>query len=100
MGRLLLVLPLLLSLCGAPAFAQSNCFDRDTVVSSLGAKYSERQVFIGRTSQNTIVEVFVNRETGTWTALVSQPDGSTSCLVASGEVYILLELQQPKGEKM
>lgn len=97
MRRLLLALPLLLTLCGNPAFTQTtNCGDRDQIVETLSRKYDEQQVFLGVTTGTSLVEVFAS-ESGTWTALVSHPNG-ISCMVSSGTEYFLLE--KIKGDKM
>ncbi len=40
----------------------------------------------GLAANNGVVEVFASPETGTWTIIVTLPDGQT-CLVASGEGY-------------
>jgi len=64
----------------------SNCAKRAVVVERLQDKYGESRQSVGLGRNHEMVEVFASNETGTWTILVSLPNG-TSCLVASGESW-------------
>ena len=46
-------------------------------------KYGEERLFAGLSGQS-VIELWSNPETGTWTIIVSTPEGM-SCLLASGE---------------
>lgn len=73
------------------AFAQgNNCAARDTVVERLASGYGETRQSVGLAPNNSVVEVYASRETGTWTITVTNPSGIT-CLVASGQAYEVLE---------
>lgn len=94
----------LLGLCAAtcaagPAIAQSaNCAPRSAVVERLASKYGESRQSIGLGTNNAVVEVFASAETGTWTILVTRPDG-ISCLIAAGQGYeMVAEAPLPQGE--
>lgn len=68
-----------------PAFA-SACALREGVIDRLQEKYSEQLTAggfqIGRVSQ-TFVEVWSSPETGTFTVMLTNPQG-VSCIVATG----------------
>ena len=77
------VTTLLLAAC-VPAHAQnSNCAPHLMIIEGLADRYGERRVMSGLNGDSTVVEMYANDQTGTWTALVVQPNG-TACLVASG----------------
>ncbi len=60
------------------------CFSRDAALSRLAAKYGEVPVAVGVTSKGALVEVLTSGDGGTWTIILSMPNG-TSCLITSGE---------------
>ena len=65
------------------AHAQNNCGARDAVISKLASGYGEAFAGGGLQSSTRIVEVWMSEEKGTWTILVTRPDGST-CVLAAG----------------
>ncbi|WP_417241926.1 hypothetical protein [Celeribacter sp.] len=82
----------------APAFAQSACAARDQIITRLQDKYGESRQSIGLAPNSGVFEVYASNETGTWTILVTQPNGQ-SCLVASGRAFeTLAEAAVAKGE--
>lgn len=91
-----LVLAAAVSACAAPAFAQ-NCAPRAVAVESLEDRYGEQQQSRGmRGDGRAIVETWANLETGSWTLLVTRPDG-VSCVVASGQAFQVTG-DAPKGD--
>ena len=72
----------------AVGLAQTSpkCAARDTVIEQLAARYGESRHGIGLAANNAVMELFASDETGTWTILITLPNGLT-CLVASGENY-------------
>ena len=62
------------------------CADRARVVERLEAQFGEVRQAMGLNAGNAVVEVYASAETGTWTILVTGPDG-VSCLIASGELW-------------
>ena len=70
---------------GTASLAQS-CAPRDDVVKKLEESYSEQLAFGGLQKQRgsqAVMEVWANRETGSYTVLVTQPNG-IACIVAVG----------------
>ena len=50
----------------------------------LANKYSEAPVAVGMAENGGVIEVLTSTEGGTWTIIITMPDG-TSCMVAAGE---------------
>lgn len=69
-----------------PAFGQASCADREVVVKMLADDYGESIQSIGIGQNGSVIEVYANEETGTWTVLLTRPNGIT-CLMASGHAY-------------
>lgn len=65
------------------SLAQTNCAARDMVVSKLESGYGESFAGGGLQNSNSIFEVWFSPEEGTWTILMTRPDGM-SCVMASG----------------
>ncbi len=63
-----------------------NCAQRAVVVERLQDRFGETRQSIGLGRNNAVVEIFASAATGTWTILVTMPNGM-SCLVASGESW-------------
>lgn len=72
---------------GSAAFAQgASCANRDMIVERLETKYGESRQSAGLNQNNGMVEVFASTKTGTWTILVTMPNGM-SCLMAAGKAW-------------
>jgi|HigsolmetaAR202D_1030399.scaffolds.fasta_scaffold55955_2 hypothetical protein len=70
--------------CGAsPAHAEMLCGDRDQIVRELKKTWEEDLTATGLSNTGSVVEVFSSEE-GTWTLLMTTPDGKT-CLLGAGE---------------
>jgi hypothetical protein len=70
-----------------PAAAQGRaCAARAQVVERLAERYGETLVSMGMHANSGVVEVYASEATGTWTILVTTPDG-TACLIAAGEMW-------------
>ena len=67
----------------APSAAQTACGERAVFADRLAQKYGEHPASIGLATNGSVIEVFVSGD-GTFTILVTSPDGRT-CLVAAGE---------------
>ena len=76
----------------APAQAQ-QCDQRAKVIGHLARKYQETLVAIGVTTSGGMVEVLTSGDGGTWTIILSSPNG-TSCLVAAGEGWRALKFDR------
>ena len=67
-----------------PAFARDNCGVRETVVAKLQDHHSCRaQRLQANQNVQTMVEVWASEKTGTFTMLLTSPEG-VSCVVAIG----------------
>ena len=74
----------------AMAQAQPQCNNRDNVLELLAKKYQETPIAAGVTNTGGLVEVLTDHKSGTWTIIVTTPQGM-SCLVAAGEGWRKLE---------
>lgn len=63
--------------------AQQICADRLGILRHLERNHGESPVGAGLTEGGSVVELLTG-DNGTWTLIVSNPDG-TSCLLATGE---------------
>lgn len=63
---------------------QPQCNERDNVLALLAKKYKEIPIAAGVTNTGGLVEVLTDGNGGTWTIIVTTPQGM-SCLVAAGE---------------
>lgn len=72
----------------APASAQQGalCGKRDQVVAQLQSVHGESRQSVGLQRDARVMETFANRDTGSWTIIVSMPTGM-ACLVAAGEAF-------------
>ena len=71
-----------------PATARQHglqCGNRDDIVRTLATQYREQPRAMGLANQTAIIEVFTSRA-GTWTILLTKPDGA-SCIVGAGEAW-------------
>lgn len=65
---------------------QGNCAQRDQVVERLAAKYGEALKSRGLVPNNGVIELYSALKTGTWTIVITLPNGMT-CLVAAGSFW-------------
>jgi hypothetical protein len=74
----------------AMAQTQPQCNERDNVLALLAKKYKETPIAAGVTNTGGLVEVLTDIKSGTWTIIVTTPQGM-SCLVAAGEGWRNME---------
>lgn len=72
------------------AAAQPQCNDRAHVLELLAKKYKEAPIAAGVTNSGGLVEVLSDGKGGTWTIIVTTPQGM-SCLVAAGDGWRSME---------
>ena len=60
------------------------CAERSRVVQKLAEKFGETLRSLGLHRDDGVVEIYSSEETGTWTILMTRPDGM-SCLLAAGQ---------------
>jgi hypothetical protein len=78
------------ALVASTATAQTQCNERDNVLELLAKKYKETPIAAGVTNTGGLVEVLTDTKGGTWTIIVTTPQGM-SCLVAAGEGWRNME---------
>ncbi len=71
------------------------CGPRQNVIARLMDQFGEKPVQRGLASNGTILELLVS-EAGTWTMLISLPNGH-SCFGAAGEMWQAVEPKEPMG---
>lgn len=75
----------------------AQCAPRDQVMVTLAEKYEESRQAIGLAGPQAVMELYASAA-GSWTIMVTMPDGM-SCLLASGQGYqALLEPAPAKGD--
>ena len=88
-----------LAVASLPAFA-GNCAKRDMIVERLKSKYSESFAGGGlqaSRTKNSVVEVWASKETGTFTVILTTPEG-LACIVATGTDWYQAHLvDTPEG---
>jgi len=80
---------ILAALIALPTASHSapKCGPRDEAVKILKDKYGETQQYVGLTEDGSaVIEMYANRETGTWTLVVTGPTGKM-CLVETGQEF-------------
>ena len=70
----------------SPALAQHACGDRAEVIERLADEYGESLRGAGLRDSKSLFEVWANVSTGSWTILLSLPDGR-ACMIAFGVVW-------------
>lgn len=65
-----------------PAGAQTLCGPRDKLIERLESQYGETQRAVGLKGTKALFEIWAS-EKGTWTVLMTRPDGTT-CPLAEG----------------
>ena len=68
-----------------PAVAQIPCDERSRFVERLQQEYRESLTAVALAGNGTVLEVMTS-EQGTWTIMITRPDG-ISCIVAGGEAW-------------
>ena len=82
--RVATALSLLAATPAANAEETRACAERSRVVLKLEQKFGETLRSLGLHRDDGLVEVYASEETGTWTILMTRPDGTT-CLLAAGQ---------------
>ena len=70
----------------AQQVSAQNCAPREDVIKRLTKSYGETRRGIGIARRGAVMEVFASDQTGSWTIVVTLPEGVT-CLIASGQSY-------------
>ncbi|WP_299735900.1 hypothetical protein [uncultured Roseobacter sp.] len=87
MFKKLILTCLIIGIAGIPPPAEAaNCGPRDAVIESLKSKYAEHFTAGGlqqTRSAQSVMEIWSSPDTGTFTVLLTSPNG-ISCIVAAG----------------
>ena len=67
--------------------AMGFCGDRDAVVEKLVGEYAESHKSSGLQSDTGLLEIWTSDVEGTWTVLLTRPDGKT-CIMATGTHWL------------
>lgn len=78
------------------AAATAACAPREVLLEELADRYGETRQTIGLTGGGDMVEMFASDDSGTWTLLLTQPDGMT-CAVAAGIAFELIAAPEGDG---
>ena len=95
MARQLLIAAALVLLSSA-AVAQNICAPRDDVVKRLWAKWQEAQITVAMINDGRLLEIFVS-EKGSWTAIISDPNGQ-SCVASAGQEWTTFDFPKRPGD--
>ena len=80
---LLFVLPSL-------AHGATVCSSRDNFINELSSQHREKPIAMGLAVNGSVLEVLASKD-GTWTILITSPNG-TSCVVAAGDSWEALKV--------
>ena len=84
---------LLIAMALSIAAAPQQCGPRPAVIATLSDRYGEAPRMRGL-ANGVIVELLANDDSGSWTILVTRPDGS-SCLLVAGTAYAPIPVTPP-----
>lgn len=97
MKRILLSATAALMTATTASHAMGQCGDREAITQHLAEKFGERHAAIGLQSDSGLLEIWSSEQSGTWSVLLTRPDGQT-CVMATGtDFYLLPELLKPAG---
>ena len=87
LARSAVLFGLVLATPGAEAeTSRPACADRTKVIERLAERYGETRQSMGMHQNNGVLEVYASSDTGTWTILVTMPNG-VACLIAAGQSW-------------
>jgi len=93
-GRLIFATLLFAIAAPSIAQAQSVCGKRESMISSLKQKFGESERGMGLSGAEAVIEIWSSDETGTWTIVMTRPNGIT-CVMAAGESW--MDIPAEKG---
>ena len=83
-----------------PAEAQRRpCGDGADIISRLEKDWGEGAEILALDASGRMVRILVNRDTGTWSMLLTAPNGLT-CLVSHGSAWELVAVLPDAGEPL
>ena len=83
-------------LIAAPAASQRMvCGDADAIIAHLAERWGETPAAMALDAAGRMIRILVNRETGSWTAIVTGP-GQPTCLLSHGTAWEPLPFARPR----
>lgn len=80
-----------LALMLSAGMASAECFPTPEVYEVIGGQFKEYRTGAGMTpDMSAWIEVWINRETGSFTVMATLPNGQ-SCIIATGEGWNVFE---------
>lgn len=76
------------------SIAQTQCGPRDNVVQMLEQRAGQKLRGVGFVNSKRVVEVFVNKETETWTIIgstLTSSGNASSCILLYGKTWLTIE---------
>lgn len=105
MKKILAATFIALSLWVTPLAAQTFTIEAEIVCSQfgffkekLGARFGEFPAARGLTKEGHLVQVFLNRDSRSFSVTQSNPESGTTCLLIVGDYWELLDAPEPKGD--
>lgn len=101
MPRMLLIVSIFLASTALASSARAGaegeaCASRARVVEKLAERFGETLAGLGLHRDDGVLEVYRSRATGTWTIVMTRPDG-LSCLVAAGQRWEEVAPKRTRG---
>jgi len=78
------------------ASAEMFCGEREKIVGELKETWREDRTAIGLSNNGGVLEVYAS-EAGTWTLLLTTPEGQT-CMIGAGEHWETMQIADLVGE--
>ncbi|MDH5410826.1 MAG: hypothetical protein OEY16_05510 [Alphaproteobacteria bacterium] len=86
-----------IALMASPASSEENvCGKRNDIISRLENGYQEFNSAMGVSTNGSLVELYTS-ENGTWTLMLTRPDG-VSCLIAAGQNWEAFDAVTPASQ--
>jgi hypothetical protein len=82
-------------LAATPALAQQMCGPADKVLQALEKRYQERAVFEGEISGGSILALYLNQTTGSWTIFSLDRSANIACIGGGGLKSRVIEALHP-----
>ena len=76
------------------------CSNYDYVVNDLQERYGESKKGYGLSSQNELVELFVNDVSGVWTVIFTNPRSNLTCGLIGGSKGFTFQTDTPSGHQL
>lgn len=92
-------LAIILILFTSPVVAQTVCGDRTASLAALADKYQEERQSIALDAKGNLIEMFADREDGSWTATITYPNGKM-CVLSFGYGYESISEGKKIGEAL